>query len=371
MRKSTEHQHGRSFFKRFFHLPLNILTYGSVVVSGIFLIGIELWAGHRDKIAWHAPAYYIAATGRSLEFLAVTLAYFAMTIALFLVIEGQIRNFLSIIHERKGRPVFTEGSAMHDFLRSCKGALKTIGNAFGIMVPAFFLMLLISFILGEMNAMDRVRLMDVTLLGVDHALLGGYAFMVSSLIPYPAFLIQFIIFSFENMVGGLFLAAFVIAYINMRVLRELVAAFCFCTLLMLPLWIAFPALSPQDRFVDNVYHLSIPSQAAAIIAAYRPDAQIAAFLAGVRTNKAGLADMPTSTMPSAHAAWAAIVGYYLFRAKKWLGWVALPFLLASTAGTVILAQHYFLDVLAGIFIAAIAIRVVFFLNAHRAAHEIF
>jgi membrane-associated phospholipid phosphatase len=78
-------------------------------------------------------------------------------------------------------------------------------------------------------------------------------------------------------------------------------------------------------------------------------------LAQIRTGKENLPALPTSTIPSAHIFWASIVGYYLFRTKKWLGWITLPVLLASSFGTVLLAQHYFLDIPAGMAVAAIAI----------------
>ena len=358
----------KSFFKTFFHSPLNVLTYGSIVALALFLCYFNFGTEYGSKTIWRAPAYYISEFGKSLESLGVLLAYLVMTALLFLVIQGQIRNFMTLARGKGGRLSFMGRGTLKNVLYNSG---RKIGEAFCVVVPAFFLIFLTSFVLDGINAVDRFRLTDISFLNIDHALLGGYAFMVFGSVPYPTFFIQFIIFSFENLVGGLILAAFLLAYINMHVLREMIAAFCFCVLLMVPFWVAFPALSPQDRFVDNVYHLSIPSQIAAAISTYHPNEQIAAFLAGVRVNKNSLADMPTSTMPSAHAAWAVIIGYYLFRGKKWLGWVALPFLLASTAGTVILAQHYFLDIWAGILVAAFAIGAVEFLMSQGTAREIF
>ena len=86
--------------------------------------------------------------------------------------------------------------------------------------------------------------------------------------------------------------------------------------------------------------------------------------------KSGLPALPTSTIPSAHIFWATIAGYYLFRAKKWLGWIALPFLLASTAGTVILAQHYSIDILIGAFLAAFAVWVAASVTSREEVREV-
>jgi membrane-associated phospholipid phosphatase len=132
-----------------------------------------------------------------------------------------------------------------------------------------------------------------------------------------------------------------------------------------------PVLSPQDRYIDNIYQLQIsppaPASLVVAVANYHPQPEIAAFLQTIRTGKVGLPALPTSTFPSAHVLWAAIAGWYLFQAdadarrngrrtwRRWLGWIALPFLIASTFGTVLLAQHYFMDIPAALVIAALAI----------------
>jgi membrane-associated phospholipid phosphatase len=365
---SMNDQRKRGRLKKFFRSPLNVLTYGSVAVMGVFLCSFKIWAGSRSGVGWRAPAYYIAEASRSLESLAIMLAYLGVIVLLVFVVESQARNFIMLARRKGGGHASPGDDSVWNVLRR-EG--RVIGEAFLFMAPAFLSMFLMSFVLGEMNSIDRVRLVDAALLGVEHASLGGYAFVMLGSVAYPALLINFIIFSFKNLVGILVLSAFLLAYVNMRLMRELVAAFCFCAVLMVPLWIAFPALSPQDRFVDNVYHLPVPSAVAAVVSARHVEPQIAAFLAGIRTEKNGLADMPTSTMPSAHAAWAVLAGYYLFRAKKWLGWIALLFLLASTAGTVILAQHYALDVLVGILIATLAIGATSSLTSRQPATEVF
>jgi hypothetical protein len=342
-------------FEKFRQSRLNILTYGCLAALGVFFVLFKLATGFGGGASWQATAYYFSQIGRSLEYLAVGGAYFAAMLLIFLVIASQVRNFAVLARRSGGRPMMFGSETLLGALRN---GGRTIGKALLTMLPAFLFIILLSFTLDGLNGLDRARLVDAALLGPEHALFGGYVFVALGSIHYPAFLIRFIIFSFENMSGILLLSAFLLAYFSMRLLREQVASFCFAMILMVPLWFAFPALSPQDRFVDNVYHLPIMANIAVAITAYHPGPQIADFLASVRAGKNGLANMPTSTMPSAHAVWAVLAGFYLFRAKKWLGWIALPFLAASFIGTVILAQHYFLDVLFGLAIAAFAIWVV-------------
>lgn len=365
--ESMKEQHKKTAFGRFFRSPLNILTYGSVGAMGIFLLCFKLWTGYGGKTEWRAPAYYIEAASHSIGSFAVILAYLGVMFLLALVIESQIKNFLILARKKEGRLAWAGKDSAYGILRN---GGKMIWQAFLTAAPAFIMVFLMSFVLGEMNAVDRARLVDTSLLGMEHLLFGGYVFAILGAISYPAFLIQFIIFSFTNLVCILILSALLLAYFDPRILREMIAAFCFCMLLMVPLWVSVPALSPQDRFINNVYQLPVSADIAAAVGTYHPDPQIVDFLASIRVDKNGLADMPTSTMPSAHAAWAVFVGYYLFRAKKWLGWIALPFLLASTAGTVILAQHYSIDILIGAFLAAFAVWVAASVTSREEVREV-
>lgn len=227
-----------------------------------------------------------------------------------------------------------------------------------LILPAILFVTIAALAMGEANRFALARLKDGMVIGYEHALFGNYVFAALGAVQYPHWLIASIIFSFENMALGLIIASVILSYIARDRFRELLVAFCVGILVMIPIWLMIPALSPQDRFIDNVYALPMPSQIAIAVANYHPQPEIVAFLQSIRNGKADLPAMPTSTFPSAHVFWATLAGYYLFRAKtwrRWLGWIALPFLLASTFGTVLLAQHYFIDVPAGLAVAAFAI----------------
>jgi len=242
-----------------------------------------------------------------------------------------------------------------------------------LVIPAILFITIVALAMGEANAFAVARLQDAMVIGWEHALFGVYVFAAlgGGAIHYPHWLITFIIFSFENMALILIGAGIVLSFVAREQFRKLLVAFCIGILAMVPIWLAVPVLSPQDRYIDNIYQLPISPPASASLAAavadYHPQPEIAAFLQTIRTGKAGLPALPTSTFPSAHVFWAALAGWYLFQAdanarkqgrktwRRWLGWVALPFLLASTFGTVLLAQHYFMDVPVALVIAAGAI----------------
>ncbi len=232
-----------------------------------------------------------------------------------------------------------------------------------LIIPAVLFITVVALAMGEANEFARARLVDGMVIGWEHALFGVYVFAALGAIHYPHWLIEFIIFSFSNM--GLILvgAGILLAYLAPRRFHELIVAFCIGILLMVPIWLLVPVLSPQDRYIDNVYQLSTTAAAespslAAAVASYHPQPEIAQFLAEARAEKADLPALPTSTFPSAHVFWATLAGYYLFRLRarlRWIAWIVLPFLIASTFGTILLAQHYFMDIPLAIVIAAIAI----------------
>jgi len=140
-----------------------------------------------------------------------------------------------------------------------------------------------------------------------------------------------------------------------KLFREIGGAFFLGLMFMFIGWVMFPALSPQDRFRDNVYDLPIEGPMQPYLENYDPQEEITVFLEGVRVRKASLGSLPTTTMPSAHMAWAVLLVYYSYRAFRWLVFLSIPFVILSSIGTVLLAQHYFVDVPVGIAVAIFSI----------------
>jgi PAP2 superfamily len=289
--------------------------------------------------------YYVKLLGLSvLEYGSVLYEFFYITV-LLVVIGGMAKLFM----ERNER--------QYSFspYRSAVTILKKLFRAACIIAPALLFIIFVSFVMSEANAWNKTRLADNAILGIEKAITGNYVFAALGAIHYPHLLIVFIVASFECMAVFIIAAGLVVGYEHPELLREMVVAFCIGIFIMIPMWLAVPALSPQDRFINNVYHLTDPPAVALAVSSYHPQAEIADFLAGVRAEKSGESDMPTSTLPSAHVFWAVLAGYYLFRSRRLFGWIALPILIASTFGTVLLAQHYLLDVPAAIIVAIFSI----------------
>jgi hypothetical protein len=297
-------------------------------------------------------AYYGNALAGSLKgFLYGAIILISM-IAIMLVIWSLGGGFLAMAMPERFSAFGTGGKAdpRRLFVRAVRHSRDVL-----LVIPAILFIALAGIAMGQANAFARDRLADVAVIGWEHAMFGTYVFAALGAVHYPHWLIAFIIWSFDNMAFFLIGIAVLISYIAVNRFRELLVAFCIGILAMIPIWLLVPALSPQDRFINNVYRLPVPPGIAAAVASYHPQPEIANFLQSIRNDKAGLPALPTSTMPSAHIFWASLAGYYLFRARRWLGWIALPILIASSFGTVLLAQHYFIDVPLGMIIAALAI----------------
>ncbi len=222
-------------------------------------------------------------------------------------------------------------------------------------VPILINLILFTYVVGHVNAINRTRLIDAKLASVDHYLTGTYPFISLETLRFPDWLVETIVLSFVNLPFFLAFGA-VVAYRKSRlVFAKYAIAFFTSIVLMIPVWLAVPVMSPQDRFIDNVYHLSVPAGVEEALDSYAPAAPVRAFLAQMRKSKGELAIMPTTTFPSSHAAWATIVMVYLFEASVVAGTVTAPFLVLSTFGTFYLAQHYFVDAPAGVIVGILSV----------------
>jgi hypothetical protein len=335
-----------------------------VNILAAFILYIVLGAAG-GFAASSGPGAWINYYGRSLGgsfigfFYGIVLSLCAA--AMLLTIWSLGGGFLNLLFSKLCRPRDIEGKHRGTSRRTPQdifiAALRNSHEVW-LILPAIFFMTIVALAMGEANAFAPARLQDAILIGSEHAIFGNYVFAALAAISYPHWLAVFIIFSFKNMALILIIAGVILAYTARDRFHELLIAFCIGILAMVPFWLMVPALSPQDRYINNVYHLPMPAQITAVVARYHPQPEIEVFLQSVRTDKADLPALPTSTFPSAHVFWAAIAGYYLFRVRarrRLLGWIVLPFLAASTFGTVLLAQHYFVDIPAGLLIAAFAI----------------
>jgi hypothetical protein len=289
-------------------------------------------------------AYY--ARQMALSFLQYSVTLYDFFYISFLLV--MVAGLLKVAYDRGRGPLMSPYIYVRD-------SVKKLARAVLVVMPAFIYLIAISFTLTEANLFNIARLHDYAVIGWEHSVFGIYVFAALGAITFPHFLITAIITAFEDMGILTVIMGLCIGFKRIDLLEEMVASFCIGISIMMFFWIGIPALSPQDRFIDNVYHLPVSQQIAAVVADYHPQKEIANFMKAVRVEKNSFAAMPTSTMPSAHVFWAFLVGYYLFRLRKLFGWVMLPYLLLSSMGTVVLAQHYLLDIPVSLIISSFAV----------------
>jgi len=254
-------------------------------------------------------------------------------------------------------------SAARAFAREC-------GDFFRLAFPVVISLLLQAYIVGAVSEASRSRLVDETLLQWDRVLTGGDPFILLQSFPYPGWFEWSVIASYAGLGAALIIFAVYCFHSYRDIFKEFAAAFTVCSLIMLAVWIAAPALGPQIRFIDNVYNLPIPASVGVALENYRPDGRVRAFQEEIMKTVGKSSNAPISTMPSAHVAWALLAGWYAFRASRKIAVVFAPFLILSSFGTVFLAQHYLVDIPAGIAAGALAILAVHYYIIRKDSTEI-
>jgi len=124
-------------------------------------------------------------------------------------------------------------------------------------------------------------------------------------------------------------------------------------MIALPLWYFFPANSPQNTYLNNVYNKQIDSSIKELTDNYQPNKYLLSFHKEIGVEQGEIA--PVTTMPSMHVAWTIVIIYYLFKFKRKTIYFTLPWAFFSILGTVYLAQHYFIDILVALLVALLAI----------------
>ncbi len=239
-----------------------------------------------------------------------------------------------------------------------KGLLGFFKNTLQVGLPFLFAFYALLLALGQLNVFNKNRLQDELVARLDILLTATFPSLSLGFIHYPSFFVKAVDFSFLYLGGILGIFGVYLFQFHQKLFREAAGAFFLGLTIMFMGWIFFPALSPHDRFIDNVYNLPVPGEIQEYLEQYHPQEEISAFLERIRNSKKNLERFPTSTLPSAHVAWAVLLVYYSWRLHPWLIAVAGPFALLSTFGAVLFAQHYFIDIPAGVLVGIISIWIV-------------
>lgn len=332
--------------------PWRVVVYTCMVGTGALLSLLALIGPVADESDFFS--YYInLAVGPLFQ----TFLSFFLVVFCCLFIYGAFLFFSSAFSSLDPTRFFSK----EFLLKIVHVGVREFSSMLSIMVPVIFTFLFVSVSMSYINPVNATRLIDIRVASWDYALFGFHPFIVFQSISYPNWFVWLVDFSFMNLPVFLILSSVYVFFRDRRVFEEIAAVFCLSLILMIFFWQIFPVLSPHDRFIDNVYHLDVPQDIAEGLAReYRPQPMIQSFLESIRDRKneslGGV--MPTSTLPSAHVAWATLLVYYAFRVKKKSLIILFPIALFSTIGTVLFAQHYFVDVPGGILVMGLSIWII-------------
>ncbi len=272
---------------------------------------------------------------------------------------------VNLLMVRFNRRELEEKMPLKHFEDEIKKSLRELALGVRITIPIVLNFFLISYLIEFIDVFNKNRLIDLKLLAADFWLTGAYPFIHFAMANPPIWFVKTVEFSFLNLTSILLISAIIIFFKSKKVFSQYALAFILSILIMIPLWLLVPAMSPQDRFIDNVYNLPDPPNVSSALKSFPPIPEMKNFFSKVRDIKKDLDVAPTTTFPSAHAAWAAIAFIYLVEAVPVVAAFFAPFLILSTFGTFYLAQHYFVDAPAGIIMGIVAVFLVNLLFRRR------
>ncbi|PIV10389.1 MAG: hypothetical protein COS49_00745 [Candidatus Portnoybacteria bacterium CG03_land_8_20_14_0_80_41_10] len=244
------------------------------------------------------------------------------------------------------------------FSQSCSKIKNNFLGIFFFLRPVFPIVLfftLVTFLIGLMAFQLKDNLVDDQLMKIDKSMFGSYPFFwLQNPANFLRYLAPLFLYSF-SFLGLLIGISWLFLFLNRsrKFFSQYVIATTLVIMISLPFWFLFPANSPQNAYLNNVYSKEIDSSIKKSVEDYRTNEFLLRFYENVGVKPGDIA--PVTTMPSLHVAWAIIIVYYLFKFRKKTVYFTLPWATFSSLGAVYLGQHYFIDVLVSLPVAFIAI----------------
>ncbi len=174
-----------------------------------------------------------------------------------------------------------------------------------------------------------------------------------------------IVYSYIYLSVILAIIFFVVLLKNKYLFRFYFLSFIIAFIIAAPLWVFFPALSPQEMYRTNVLERTISSDIMKDneILSSTMSPFVKAYLE--RLDYVWISEdesfLAVSAFPSLHVAWGIIgtvVGIALWPT---LAWILIPWCICNFIGTFYLLQHYAVDSFAGIILAVISMLLGYFI----------
>jgi hypothetical protein len=145
--------------------------------------------------------------------------------------------------------------------------------------------------------------------------------------------------------------------VNGRVFVHLFTTFLLSFLISIPLWHAFPAMSPVVAYFDPVIDpVPYSKEIRVTLDEYAPNSNLEEYLSERVVNDRELIHeyKNITAMPSMHGAWGAAIALFMVVLWRPLIIIAIPYFLLNFFSSIYSLQHYAVDILAGTFITLFA-----------------
>lgn len=291
-----------------------------------------------------------------------TISYYMLSGGIQFLLGFLLPLFIYVL----AKPLFLLGS---HFIGKTPNAWKKAKNIARAGVKLFAILLLFFLIAGALvqkitHTRDPAKIAQINdfYMRSDKAIFGEYLpfWLQSRESPQKTFFDKAtapIVWAYGYLALAMGLFCLFTLFLNPKALSRITAAFMLSMAISLPFWFLFPALSPEEAYKKNVLGARLPTDLEDSLTSYSPNEKLAALLAYFEKRGESGRDhyYAVTTMPSMHIAWATIMLYFGFLLLPASLLFLIPYYLLNMAGTVLLLQHYAVDIFGGIAVAAIAI----------------
>ncbi len=217
-----------------------------------------------------------------------------------------------------------------------------------------------------------IAAIDNFMLSIDHYLSGTYIPFWFHLTDNPLkgyfdTAAPLLIRVYVSLAFGLSGALLFLVLFNKRAFIHLFTAFVVTLIISMPLWYMLPALSPLDAYLYPLIAPTIPADVQRALDRVELNQSIREYTGDLAKLNSGRANwfLPITCMPSMHIAWVTLIVFFLAVAWRPTLLVTIPYFLLNFMATIYTLQHYTVDVVAGIPLAAVAIMAAYAIRPHE------
>ena len=153
---------------------------------------------------------------------------------------------------------------------------------------------------------------------------------------------------------------FCLLFTDPTLFRKFLLMLALSMIICFPIWIAFPAVTPNEMYRHNMFNESWSPALGDTV----HNTQFAPFVEDkinyiekiwIDPNPdASKRSIAVTTMPSMHVIWGMQVALFAYYISKRLRYLAVGYFILNTLGTLLLLQHYAIDLFVGFVVGAVA-----------------